>query len=61
MIAQREGRAKDSNDLTQESLVKMMALGGSGSLLENIAELNLVPVSISYEYDPNDGLKAREF
>ncbi|MDE5720582.1 MAG: acyltransferase, partial [Paramuribaculum sp.] len=60
-IAQREGRAKDSNDLTQESLVKMMALGGSGSLLENIAELNLVPVSISYEYDPNDGLKAKEF
>ena len=60
-IAQREGRAKDSNDLTQESLVKMMALAGGGSLVDNIAEINLVPVSISYEFDPNDGLKAKEF
>ena len=46
-IAQREGRAKDSNDLTQESLVKMMALAGGGSLVDNIAEINLVPVSCS--------------
>lgn len=59
-IAQREGRAKDSNDMTQESLVKMLALSGDGNVAANIREINLVPVSISYEYDPNDYLKARE-
>lgn len=60
-IAQREGRAKDSNDLTQESLVKMLGLEGGGTLIENIKSINIVPVSISYEFDPNDYLKAREF
>ena len=61
-IAHREGRAKDSNDRTQESLIKMLALGGqSGNLLDNLKEINLMPVSISYEYDPNDYLKVREF
>jgi hypothetical protein len=59
-IAQREGRAKDSNDRTQVSILKMLNLGGSGSVLENIASMNLVPVSISYEYDPCDYLKAKE-
>lgn len=60
-IAQREGRAKDSNDVTQESLMKMLALEGGGSTRENLEKLNLMPVSISYEYDPNDFLKAKEF
>lgn len=60
-IAQREGRAKDSSDHTQESLVKMLAMGGSGTFMENLKEINLMPVAISYEYDPNDYLKAREF
>ena len=60
-IAQREGRAKDSNDVTQESLIKMLALEGNGSVLENIKSINIVPVSISYEFDPNDYLKAKEF
>lgn len=60
-IAQREGRAKDSSDTTQDSLVKMLALGGEGSFMERIKELNIMPVCISYEYDPNDYLKAREF
>lgn len=60
-IAQREGRAKDSNDRTQESVVKMLSLGGNGNSKENILELNIMPVSISYEYDPNDYLKVREF
>ncbi|MDE7443633.1 MAG: acyltransferase, partial [Muribaculaceae bacterium] len=60
-IAQREGRAKDSNDLTQESLIKMLGLAGDGSFVENIKEINLMPVAISYEYDPNDYLKAKEF
>ncbi len=60
-IAQREGRAKDSNDVTQESLIKMIALGGHGDTIHCLDEINLVPVSISYEYDPNDYLKVREF
>ena len=60
-IAQREGRAKDSSDKTQESLIKMLAIAGQGSFMDRLREINLMPVSISYEYDPNDYLKAREF
>ncbi|MCH5216618.1 MAG: acyltransferase [Muribaculaceae bacterium] len=60
-IAQREGRAKDSNDFTQESLLKMMALEGEGTIVERLCQLNLSPVAISYEYDPNDYLKAKEY
>ncbi len=60
-IAQREGRAKDANDRTQESVLKMLSLGGEGSFLYNIQEINIVPLSISYEYDPCDYLKAKEF
>jgi len=61
-IAQREGRAKDSNDLTQESVIKMLALAGdSDTVVGRLLELNITPTSISYEYDPNDYLKAREF
>lgn len=60
-IAQREGRAKDANDRTQESLLKMFTLGCEGGFLDNVAQLNLCPVSISYEYDACDALKAKEF
>lgn len=60
-IAHREGRAKDSNDRTQEGLIKMLTLGGTGSALESIKQIHLLPVSISYEFDPNDYLKAKEF
>lgn len=60
-IAQREGRAKDSDDRTQESVLKMMALGGEGTPAENLKALNIVPLTISYEYDPCDYLKAKEF
>ncbi len=60
-IAQREGRAKDSNDRTQESVLKMMAMGGEGSPIDSLKQLNIVPLTISYEYDPCDYLKAKEF
>lgn len=60
-IAQREGRAKDSSDHTQESLLKMFAMAGEGSVIDRLKELCLVPLSISYEYDPCDYLKAQEF
>ena len=45
-IAQREGRCKDSNDRTQESLIKMLALGGGKCLIQSLKEINLMPVSI---------------
>ncbi len=61
-LAQREGRAKDSNDKTQESLLKMLTLYPKTlSFTDSIRELNIVPLSISYEYDPCDYLKAMEF
>lgn len=60
-IAQREGRAKDSNDTTQESILKMFALNGTKSFNENLQELHICPIAISYEYDPCDYLKAKEF
>lgn len=59
-IAQREGRAKDSNDRTQEAILKMMVMGGDGSIIDRLKQLHLVPLAISYEYDPCDYLKAAE-
>jgi len=60
-IAQREGRAKDSSDKTQDSVLKMLAMGGNGNSAEKLRDLNIVPLTISYEYDPCDYLKAQEF
>ncbi len=64
-IAQREGRAKDSDDRTQESVLKMLAMGAEvdrlAPLTSHLAPLNIVPLTISYEYDPCDYLKAQEF
>jgi len=59
-IAQREGRAKDSNDRTQEAVLKMMAIGGEGDTVDRLTDLHIVPLAISYEYDPCDFLKAKE-
>lgn len=61
-IAQREGRAKDSNDVTQDAVLKMLALAGeTDNVAVRLMELNITPTAISYEYDPNDFLKAKEF
>lgn len=66
-IAQREGRAKDSDDRTQEAVLKMLAMGGpivnseQSSIICSLKELNIVPLTISYEFDPCDYLKAQEF
>lgn len=60
-MAQREGRSKDANDRTHEAVLKMLNMSGEGNFIRNMEELNIVPVSISYEYDPCDFLKAREF
>ena len=58
-LAQREGRAKDSNDLTQASVLHMLTLDGD-DFFENVKTLNICPVSITYEFDPCDYLKAAE-
>ena len=68
-IAQREGRAKDSSDHTQDAVLKMLAMGYErgerreerGENADALRELNIVPLTISYEYDPCDYLKAQEF
>jgi hypothetical protein len=60
-IAQREGRAKDSSDHTQDAVLKMLGMGGDGTPVDSLRELNIVPLTISYEYDPCDYLKAQEF
>jgi hypothetical protein len=59
-IAQRNGRTKDGNDKTQQGLLKMLAQSGNGSLIERLQDLNIVPISISYQYESCDTLKARE-
>jgi len=58
-IAQREGRAKDSNDRTQAGVLNMIGLSAKGSLKEYFMSLNILPVSLSYEHDPCDVDKAR--
>tara|TARA_X000000368_G_C23028542_1_gene711387 strand:+ start:875 stop:1990 length:1116 start_codon:yes stop_codon:yes gene_type:complete len=61
-IAQRQGRSKDGNDYTDPSVLKMIHLNARKkySIDDYLNKLNIIPVSISYEKDPNDLLKARE-
>ena len=60
-LAQREGRAKDSNDVTQPSIIKMLNMSSKASFVESINELNITPIAINYEFDACDFLKAKEF
>ena len=60
-IAQREGRAKNSDDRTQPALIKMLSMEPRDlSPLQRLSDLHIVPLAIAYEYDPCDYLKARE-
>ncbi len=59
-IAQRQGRTKNGTDLTEQGLLKMLDMSGKGDFAENFEELNIVPLSISYQYEPCDIQKARE-
>lgn len=59
-LAQRQGRTKDGIDTTEQGLLKMLDMSGEKSFQENFMELNIVPLSISYEYEPCDVRKARE-
>ena len=59
-LAQRQGRTKDGADITEQGLLKMLDMSGSADFRQNFEELNIIPLSISYEYEPCDILKARE-
>ena len=59
-LAQRQGRTKDGLDMTEQGLLKMLDMSGSSDFRKNFEELNIIPMSISYEIEPCDILKARE-
>lgn len=59
-IAQRNGRTKDGYDMTEQGLLKMFDMSGSGNFAKDFCELSILPVSISYEYEPCDLLKTVE-
>ena len=59
-IAQRQGRTKDGIDITEQGLLKMVDMSGTQDFVQNFMEVHIVPLSISYEYEPCDIMKARE-
>lgn len=59
-IAQRNGRTKDGIDRTDQGIIKMFGMSGRGDRVSNLADLNIVPISVSYEWEPCDVLKAKE-
>lgn len=59
-IAQSNGRTKDGLDITQTGLLKMLNISGPENFEKNFAQLKIVPLTISYEYEPCDALKAEE-
>ena len=59
-IAQRDGRTKDGNDYTKQGLLKMITMGNDKHLLETIRKMNITPLTVSYEYESCDKMKARE-
>lgn len=59
-IAQRNGRTKDGWDLTEQGVLKMLDMSGNGDFFESFRELDIMPASISYEFEPCDVLKAAE-
>lgn len=59
-LAQRQGRTKNGYDMTEQGLLKMLDMSGTGDFKADFEALNITPLSISYEYEPCDILKARE-
>ena len=59
-IAQRNGRTKDGNDTTDQGIIKMFCMSGDKDQSKALNDLNIVPVSISYQYEPCDFFKTRE-
>ncbi len=59
-IAQRNGRTKDGIDITEQGLLKMLDMSGAGDYVSDFEQLSISPISISYEFEPCDYLKAKE-
>ena len=59
-LAQRQGRTKNGYDITEQGLLKMLDMSGTSDFQTNFEELNIIPMSVSYEIEPCDILKARE-
>ena len=59
-IAQRNGRTKDGDDATDQGIIKMFGMSGPDDKIEALAELNIVPIAVSYEWEPCDVLKVLE-
>lgn len=59
-IAEKEGRTKNGDDRVQQALLKMLKISGPANFAENFKELHLMPLSISYEWEPCDALKTQE-
>ncbi|MCQ2959314.1 MAG: 1-acyl-sn-glycerol-3-phosphate acyltransferase [Bacteroidales bacterium] len=59
-IAQRSGRTKDGDDKTESAVLKMFAMSSEDSFVENLSQLSITPVSVSYEYEPCAFAKAAE-
>ncbi|MCI2082341.1 MAG: acyltransferase [Bacteroidales bacterium] len=59
-LAQRQGRTKDGNDFTEQGLLKMLAMSGTGDFVKDFMDVRILPVSFSYEFESCDILKAIE-
>ena len=59
-IAQRNGRTKDGNDATDQGIIKMFCMSNTQNLVQSIEELNIVPVAVSYQWEPCDMFKTKE-
>ena len=59
-IAQRNGRTKDGNDATDQGVIKMFGMSGGKDIIQSLGELNIVPMAISYQWEPCDFFKTRE-
>lgn len=59
-IAQRNGRTKDGNDLTDPAIIKMFGMSRRDDRVAALAELNIVPMAVSYEWESCDKLKTLE-
>ena len=59
-LAQKQGRSKDGHDATEQGVLKMLSMSGSGSFVEDFKELQIMPMAVSYEYETCGALKAQE-
>ena len=59
-LAQKQGRSKDGHDSTEQGVLKMLSMSGSGSFVDDFAELHIMPMAVSYEFETCGAMKAHE-